>query len=89
MAPHPAQITPIPLHHSNTRNAMKRTNILYWTFTGLFAAAMLFSSVGNILVMKEAVEYFKMIQMPAYLLPFLGWARHSVLSPFWCRATPA
>lgn len=54
---------------------MKRINILYWTFTGLFAAAMLFSSVPDIMVNEQALQIFQALHMPAYLIPFLGWAK--------------
>ena len=54
---------------------MKKTKILYWVFTGLFAFVMLGSSIPDILVISEAVEGFKQIGLPAYLIPFLGWAK--------------
>ncbi|WP_421828468.1 DoxX family protein [Larkinella sp.] len=54
---------------------MKKTKILYWVFTGLFAFVMLGSSIPDILVIPQAVEGFKQISLPAYLLPFLGWAK--------------
>src|SRR5438067_1934468 len=54
---------------------MKKTNLIYWILTGLFAFAMLGSAIPDILVMPVAVEGFRQISMPAYLLPFLGWAK--------------
>jgi len=54
---------------------MKKTNILYWVFTGLFAAFMLFSAIPDIFSAKEAVELFSKLNLPAYLLPFLGIAK--------------
>lgn len=54
---------------------MKTTNILYWVFTGLFAAAMVFASYSSALMLPEAIDLFKMIQLPAYLVPFTGWAK--------------
>ncbi|RYF63712.1 MAG: DoxX family protein [Cytophagaceae bacterium] len=54
---------------------MKKTNILYWIFTGLFAFFMLGSAIPDILIMPMAVEGFKGIGYPAYLVPFLGWAK--------------
>lgn len=54
---------------------MKKTKILYWIFTGLFAAMMLGSAIPDILVLPEAVTGFKEIGMPASLVPFLGWAK--------------
>ena len=54
---------------------MKKTTIIYWVFTGLFAFVMLGSAIPDILVMPMAVEGFKGIGYPAYLVPFLGWAK--------------
>ena len=54
---------------------MKKTKIAYWIFTGLFLFFMLGSAIPDILVMPEAVRGFKEIGMPAYLIPFLGWAK--------------
>lgn len=54
---------------------MKTTNILYWIFTGLFSFVMLGSAIPDILVVPEAVQGFKEIGYPAYLIPFLGWAK--------------
>ena len=47
---------------------MKRINILYWVFTGLFALAMLFSSIGNVMVDG-------LLKFPTYMIPFLGVAK--------------
>lgn len=54
---------------------MKKTTIIYWVFTALFAFVMLGSAIPDILVMPMAVEGFKGIGYPAYLVPFLGWAK--------------
>ena len=54
---------------------MKKTTIIYWVFTGLFAVMMLGSAIPDILVIPLAVEGFKDIGYPAYLIPFLGWAK--------------
>jgi len=54
---------------------MKRTKIFYWIFTSLFALMMIGSSIPDIFSMKDAVEGFARIGMPAYLLPFLGVAK--------------
>lgn len=54
---------------------MKTTNILYWISTGLLAALMLMSGVTNVLSVPEAVEGFKHLGYPPYLLPFLGVAK--------------
>lgn len=54
---------------------MKKVNILYWIFTGLFAAAMIFSSISNVLVLPEAVTVFAGLGYPEYIIPFLGVAK--------------
>ena len=51
---------------------MKKTNILYWVFTGLFAAAMTFSSIPNVLLSEESVQVISGLGYPVYLIPFLG-----------------
>lgn len=54
---------------------MKKTNILYWLFTGLFAFMMLGSAIPDIFSVEIARKGFHDIQLPAYLLPFLGIAK--------------
>ncbi len=55
---------------------MKRTNILYWVFTGLFALAMLFSSIGNVMMDDASVQLIHgMLGFPKYMIPFLGVAK--------------
>lgn len=54
---------------------MKKTNILYWVFTGLFAFMMLGSAIPDIFSAELAKQGFAEIGMPAYLLPFLGIAK--------------
>lgn len=55
---------------------MKKINILYWTFTGLFALVMLMSGVQNIMVTPESVALLTdQLGYPAYLIPFLGVAK--------------
>lgn len=54
---------------------MKTINIAYWVLTGLFAILMLSSGIFNVLVSPESVQGFKEMNMPAYLIPFLGWAK--------------
>ncbi len=54
---------------------MKKTKIAYWIFTGLFSFVMLGSAIPDILIMPEAVQGFKEMGYPAYLIPFLGWAK--------------
>lgn len=54
---------------------MKKVNTLYWVFTGLFAAAMIFSSISNVMIAPEAVAIFASLGYPEYLIPFLGVAK--------------
>lgn len=55
---------------------MKKINVLYWIFTGLFAAAMLFSSIGNITVDEASVQLISdILHFPKYMIPFLGIAK--------------
>ncbi|CAN5128772.1 DoxX family protein [soil metagenome] len=54
---------------------MKKTNIIYWIFTGLLILMMLGASVPDLLHLKEAVEGFKKLGYPEYLLNILGVAR--------------
>ena len=54
---------------------MKKIKIFYWIFTSLFAFLMLGSAIPDIFSAQVAVEGFKQIGMPAYLLPFLGIAK--------------
>ena len=54
----------------------KKTNILYWVFTGLLAAFMLISSISNIMVVPDAVVIVsKHLGYPVYFIPFIGVAK--------------
>jgi hypothetical protein len=55
---------------------MKKTNVLYWIFTGIFGAFMLFSAVPDIMVIPSAVDMVSgVLGYPKYLIPFLGVAK--------------
>ena len=54
---------------------MKRINVIYWILTGLFAFVMFGSAVPDVLMVDMAKQGFKEIQLPAYLLPFVGIAK--------------
>jgi hypothetical protein len=54
---------------------MKPLRLLYWASTGLLAAFMLMASVPDILQVPMAVEVFRHLGYPAYLLPFVGTAK--------------
>ena len=56
-------------------NAMKKIKILYWTFTSLFAFIMLGSAIPDILMDPIAIEGFRKMGYPSYLLPFIGIAK--------------
>lgn len=55
---------------------MKKLNIAYWIVTGLFAAFMIFSSVGNVMSDPQSVEMIHtQMGFPKYIIPFLGIAK--------------
>jgi hypothetical protein len=54
----------------------KKTNILYWIFTILFSALMLFSSWASLLVNEDSVKLIHdWLGYPVYFIPFTGWAK--------------
>jgi len=54
---------------------MKKVRIFYWITTGLFALLMLFSSISSLVSPAQASAFFKTINMPDYLIPFLSIAK--------------
>ena len=55
---------------------MKKTKILYWVFTSLFAFVMAGSAIPDILSSPEAVEgMHKGLGYPLYFVPFIGVAK--------------
>ncbi len=55
---------------------MKKINIYYWIFTGLFAAFMLSSTIPNILLDKASIEMIgTLMGYPNYLIRFIGIAK--------------
>ena len=54
---------------------VKRTHIIYWILTGLFAFVMFGSAIPDVLMVDMAKQGFAEIQLPAYLLPFVGIAK--------------
>jgi hypothetical protein len=54
---------------------MKRTKILYWTFTGLFAAFMAFTAVPDVMMEPQAVKFITELGYPEYFIPFIGVAK--------------
>ncbi len=63
------------LNEIKTQSGVKKTKIIHWIFTGLFAFLMLGSAMPDIFSVQAAVEGFQKMGMPAYLLPFLGIAK--------------
>ncbi len=54
----------------------KTINTLYWVFTILFAALMIFSSVGGIGPNEQTIELFnKFLGYPIYFIQFISWAK--------------
>lgn len=54
----------------------KKINIIYWIFTGLFAALMLIGSIPDVIMHPAAVEIVNhRLGYPTYFLPFLGAAK--------------
>jgi hypothetical protein len=55
---------------------MKKTNIFYWVFTGLFAFLMLGSSIPDIISSPVAVQgMHNELGYPAFFIPFIGVAK--------------
>ena len=54
----------------------KTINILYWVFTILFAALMIYSSYSSILVNDDAKKLIhEQLGYPVYFIPFTGYAK--------------
>ena len=54
----------------------KTVNILYWIFTILFAALMIFSSYGSIMVDDASKKMIhEQLGYPVYFIPFTGFAK--------------
>jgi uncharacterized membrane protein YphA (DoxX/SURF4 family) len=54
---------------------VKNPKTQYWMVTGLMAAFMLLSAVPDLLRIPGAVDIFRHLGYPLYLLPFLGTAK--------------
>jgi DoxX-like family len=55
---------------------MKKTNILYWVFTILFAGFMIFSAIPDALNTEDAKKIVHdFLGYPVYFIPFLGVAK--------------
>jgi hypothetical protein len=54
---------------------MKKIRIFYWITTGLFLLMMTFSAISSLASPEKAVEFFKTMNMPSYLISFLSVAK--------------
>jgi len=55
---------------------MKKANIFYWVFTGLFSAMMLGSAIPDIMSSPIAVQgMHNELGYPLYFIPFIGAAK--------------
>ena len=55
---------------------MKKTKIIYWVFTVLFAGFMLFSGIMNAIITPDSIVLLTdQLGYPHYIIPFLGVAK--------------
>jgi len=54
---------------------MKKTKVLFWIFTGLFSAFMLFTAIPDVLMTDDTVKFIVDLGYPRYIIPFLGVAK--------------
>lgn len=54
---------------------MKNTKVLFWIFTGLFGAFMLFTAIPDVLVIPEATTFMTKLGYPNYFTFFIGLAK--------------
>ena len=54
---------------------MRKLNTTYWIITGLASVIMLMASIPDVLQIQGAVDIFKHLGYPTYLLPFIGFAK--------------
>lgn len=71
---------------------MKKINVLYWIFTGLFGAMMFFSGIMNAIVEPGSIELIRdQLGYPHYIITFLGVAKIlgvvAILIPGYPRVT--
>jgi uncharacterized membrane protein YphA (DoxX/SURF4 family) len=65
------------VENQTTKNmeSTKKTAIIYWTATGLFAVPNILSGAAFLAGLPEVVKSFTHLGYPAYLLKFLGAAK--------------
>ena len=55
---------------------MKNKNMLYWIFTALFGAFMLFSGITNLMVTPDSVDIIvNQLGYPVYFVAFVGFVK--------------
>lgn len=54
---------------------MKKIKIIYWIVTILFAVFMLFSSIPDIMMKPDAVDFITKLGYPKYFVSFIGVAK--------------
>ena len=55
---------------------MKTTNILYWVFTGIFAAMMLLSAIPNVMMSEDSIALIHtLLGYPKYFIMIVGVAK--------------
>ena len=54
---------------------MKKSNLIYWIVTSLFAAFMLLSAIPDLLMIADAVKILNHLGYPVYFAPFIGAAK--------------
>ena len=54
---------------------MKKTNIIYWISTILFAAGMAFSAIPDVVLSEEALSFMAQLGYPLYFTVFIGAAK--------------
>ncbi len=54
---------------------MKKTKIIYWSATILFAGFMLMSGISDILLEEETVQFITKLGYPVYFISFIGFAK--------------
>ncbi len=55
---------------------MKKTKLLYWVITIIFAAYMLFTAIPNVMQSKDSIAFIHdMLGYPVYFITFIGIAK--------------
>ena len=54
---------------------MKKTKIIYWISTVLFALLMLLTAIPDVLNVPDAVRFMTKLGYPPYFTPFIGVAK--------------